>query len=464
MQETSLSTACTETFQLRPGVFSAKAASGELHLVRWQLWQHDELFGRPSESQLAALDLLAAGQCSLEDLRLVTDEIDPLLRMLHAGGWLTTTVHYASNPLYTVMPVDPPPAEQDLPTGEFVLSRFAVLHRQETDLVAESPTAWAQVRIHDHRLVSLLVGVRDDTLAWHALARAEHDLRATGLLVPPGDAETASATKRQWSTHELWFHQRSRQGNGGYFGAGYGRTQWAQGTFEVPPARHTPYPGPAIDLYRPDLDTLRQNDTTLTTALEDRRTVREHDDDNPMTADQLGELLYRCARIRGCFTENGIEYASRPLPAGGGVAELELYPVVRHVSGLESGMYHYDSHSHQLRLVRGPGPEVTRLLRTAAHTAVIRSRPQVLMVVSARFGRLMLTYEEMPYSIVLKHVGVLYQTMYLVATAMGLAPCGLGGGDTAAFTAATGLDPLEESTVGDFMLGSRPPGITAEHS
>ena len=39
----------------------------------------------------------------------------------------------------------------------------------------------------------------------------------------------------------------------------------------------------------------------------------------------------------------------------------------------------------------------------------------------------------------LKHVGVVYQTWYLVATAMGLAPCALGGGDAELFGEAAGL-------------------------
>jgi SagB-type dehydrogenase family enzyme len=65
-------------------------------------------------------------------------------------------------------------------------------------------------------------------------------------------------------------------------------------------------------------------------------------------------------------------------------------------------------------------------------------------------------YEDMAYSLILKHVGVLMQTMYCVATAMGLAPCGLGGGDSVAFTEATELDPLVECSVGEFMLGARP--------
>ena len=56
----------------------------------------------------------------------------------------------------------------------------------------------------------------------------------------------------------------------------------------------------------------------------------------------------------------------------------------------------------------------------------------------------------------LRHTGVLYQTMYLVATSMGLAGCALGAGDTAAFASATGLALAVESPVGEFALGSAP--------
>ncbi|NJL42945.1 MAG: dehydrogenase, partial [Pseudanabaena sp. SU_2_4] len=51
---------------------------------------------------------------------------------------------------------------------------------------------------------------------------------------------------------------------------------------------------------------------------------------------------------------------------------------------------------------------------------------------------------------------VLYQTMYLVATAMNLAPCGLGGGNSDLFTKATGCDYYAETSVGEFALGSQP--------
>ena len=52
----------------------------------------------------------------------------------------------------------------------------------------------------------------------------------------------------------------------------------------------------------------------------------------------------------------------------------------------------------------------------------------VLLILGARFQRVSWKYASIAYSLTLKHVGVLYQTMYLVATAMGLAPCGVGCG------------------------------------
>jgi hypothetical protein len=59
-------------------------------------------------------------------------------------------------------------------------------------------------------------------------------------------------------------------------------------------------------------------------------------------------------------------------------------------------------------------------------------------------------YQGMAYALILKDLGALLQTMYLVATAMNLAPCALGSGDTDLFAEATGLNPLEEASVGEF--------------
>jgi hypothetical protein len=51
--------------------------------------------------------------------------------------------------------------------------------------------------------------------------------------------------------------------------------------------------------------------------------------------------------------------------------------------------------------------------------------------------------------------------MYLAATAMGLGPCAVGGGDADLFARAAGTDYYAETSVGEFLLGSQrhgPPG------
>ena len=66
----------------------------------------------------------------------------------------------------------------------------------------------------------------------------------------------------------------------------------------------------------------------------------------------------------------------------------------------------------------------------------------------------------MAYALVLKNVGVLYQTMYLTASAMGLAACGIGGGHSDLFGSAASLNYFAESSVGEFAIGSLPNDAT----
>jgi SagB-type dehydrogenase family enzyme len=66
-------------------------------------------------------------------------------------------------------------------------------------------------------------------------------------------------------------------------------------------------------------------------------------------------------------------------------------------------------------------------------------------------------YETIAYALLLKHTGVLSQTLYLNATAMGLGVCALGGASTLSFARATGLDARAEGVVGLLVLGMPAP-------
>jgi SagB-type dehydrogenase family enzyme len=436
---TSSADGVTEWLRLRPGV-SLVTRDRSLYLVRAAPGRPVLRLGAPSTATRLLLRRLAAGPCRRADLAAAAGLVD----RLRDEGWLVTAVHWDERARYEIQPSQPRPPRL-AGTGDPTLSRFAVVRRGGAGFVIESPVAAAHVVVHDPDLLAVLGDLAGAASRDRGHARFVRDLVLAGLAGPSGAESDLAA--QQWQPAELWLHARSRFGGGGYDGIGFGRTLWARDRFAPLPSRRPPYPSEMISLPCPDPAVLRATDPTLSAVLQDRRSVRVHDDAHPLTAGQLGELLHRCLRAGP---------TGRPYPSGGATYELEAYPVVRMVTGLAAGLYHYDPHAHGVRLVRGPGPAVSGLLRAA--TAQPPHRPQVLIVLTARFGRLMHSYQELGYSLILKHVGAVHQTMYLAATAMGLAGCALGAGDTSAFLAATGLDLATESPVGEFTVGSRTPG------
>ncbi|ORV65745.1 SagB family peptide dehydrogenase [Mycobacterium gastri] len=413
-----------------------------------------------SAAQLEALKALNLAPATISQLASPTGESDvgTLMNHLAMGGWLAVTVRENGKEFYSMLPVGQPPARPALSSAQSaVLSKFVVMHRDSAGFVLEHPLAWCDVRIHDLRLLVLLdePAANDTGLPTTVTSQFIEDLKWCGMLVTPG-AEDDRFETCSWSAADLWFHRHSTLGERTVTWENFGPTKWAKGRFSQPRARRSDYPGEPTALPVPDLATKRIQDPTLTAVLEDRISTRTFDDAHPITIQQLAELLYRTARTRSTQRlGDGDELLSRPYPSGGSLYELELYPVVRNVAGLEPGMYHYDSFDHVLRPVAAADSKAAAaLLKPASATLTGGAEPQVLVVMAARSGRMMWTYEQIAYATILKNVGVLMQTIYLVATAMGLGVCAQGFADAAAFIAATGVDELQECSVGSIVVGS----------
>jgi SagB-type dehydrogenase family enzyme len=439
-----------ERYALRSGVLAVDLPDSRTRLLAPG---NVETIGELRSTEAAALSALAQGGQSPDEL----SAAEQFVRRLDASGWLKRTVSWDDSPLYTLSPVRRPHPVAEPSRGELRLSRFAIVRPADSDggVVVESPTAWCDVHIHSAAILAIVTGFDEATveLPTELVGRLRTDLCHAGLLVD-GQAEQKFRT-RQWSPHELVFHERSSI-NARTLAAPFGGTYWAEEHYESVPSRPDPFPGEPIPLPAADTARLRHDDATLTAVLEDRRSVRVHDDDSPLTVDQLGEFLHRCARGIPSSEQGGADWDRRPYPSGGGAYELEIYPVLPHVQGAEAAMYHYDTEAHALRPVCDLTAAGARLLlHSATAAAGITHPPQALLLISARVGRVMWKYEQMAYSLVLKHVGVLYQTMYCVATAMNLAPCALGAVHADGFAEASGRDPLVECAVGGFLLGSR---------
>lgn len=419
--------------------------------------------GAPEPATDAALELLQdGGGTELELVRAAIAvggepaalPLQALLRRLRLGGWLERTLRVDGAPVATLRPLGhrrPPPApplEDAVPVG---LSRFALLRADGGEVVLESPRAAAQVVLHDPATAALVAALaRPEAPESVDAPRALLQLLADARVLVTGDEES-SPPLSLWTFHELLFHARSRFGR--HVG-GFGGTYRLGRDTDAPPAVK-PVEGPTLALPVPDLEARRRLDPPLAETMETRRSLRRHDDEHPIDAEQLGELLYRCARVRRTFSDGKQELSSRPYPAGGSIYELELYPLVRLCAGVEPGLYRYDPAGHALERVADPGPPTQTLLEFARITAVLDEPPQVVLLLASRFGRVAWKYEAMAYALTLKHVGALQQSLYLAATALGLAPCALGAGDSDAFAEAAGLDGLAEATVGEFVVGSR---------
>ena len=385
--------------------------------------------------------------------------------------------------LASLVPVSPAfrlAAARAAPVHRLALSRFAFMRRHEARACLESPRAHARVVLYDHRVAELVQalmeqpraeGADDEPLCGLPAEAAEATLdllwsagMLTELDVNGAPAEDADPALRCWEFHDLLFHARSRMGR---TDLRYGDVRLGRGGRTAPGAQagergrgraaRTPRPGPPGARGSP-----------LAWAMEHRCSVREYAAE-PMTAGQLSEFLFRVARVREVISREiltpagpmTMDIAPRPYPAGGALYELEVYAVVQACAGVGPGIYYYDPCGHRLARLRGPTDEYGLLLEDAALCGVDPATLQVLLVSSARFPRVSWKYSGLAYSLVLKHVGIVQQSMYLVATAMGLGGCALGAGDSDVFARAVGTDYYAETSVGEFLLGSVPRGGSA---
>lgn len=345
------------------------------------------------------------------------------------------------------------------------LSRFSLLRKDARRLlVIENPLTPARVALRSPAALAtvglLAGGVSARECEESVPLDADEVLDLIRLLVRAGVAkpvggdgrlhEETDSALRQWDFHDLFFHSRSRLGrHDGPFG---GRFRFLGDLQPEPAVKSTSWPV-AVVLPRPDLLRLSVEDASLTSVLEARRSVRTHQG-YPVGLDRLGEFLFRTARVRTRWDagEKG-EFSSRPYPSGGASYELETYLNVGEGAGVSPGFYWYDPVSHALRLVRPPDEDTASLMMRASQSTGGLAWPQVLLILAARFQRVSWKYDAIAYATVLKNVGAVYQTMYLVATAMGLSPCALGIGDADVFARIAGTSYERETSVGEFILG-----------
>lgn len=433
---------------------------------------------KPSPSVLSSIDQLLNGKIDERELStqvLQADGVGGLhkfnlfLRKMAERGMLCYSVGLDHEPWASLIPLTTyfrfAPDLVD-PERKYVLSRFAHCRRDQDDMVLETPLSYAQVRLlHGNTLsvISELVHPRDCGEISKLLGKASEDLagmllnlllNAQAIMGVQEDGsilEDTDPALTHWEFHDLLFHTRSRLGR---HNTPFGKTFRFEGKLDPLPAIKPRVSDEVIPLYQPDLEQLKQTDSSFTHVLEERRSLRSFAD-QPITDRQLGEFLYRAARVKWEFDDGKGGVTFRQSPSGGALHSLEIYPVIDSCENIPPGLYHYDPKEHELCKITDTNWYTKALLEMAWHMIAEESRPQVLFEITSRFQRVQWKYSSIAYSVILKDVGCLYQTMNLVAEAMGLAGCALGGGHSDLSSQALGLNYYTESSVGGFVLGTR---------
>lgn len=295
----------------------------------------------------------------------------------------------------------------------------------------------------DQRLLDLLsrldVWQTPDELARDGSVSLDDLERLHGLgVVERSDSEPDGAQATGWSAFDLVVQRQQNIG---------GEVEDLQG---LPPAAFKPRPPGAATSLPP----ARPLPDRLDEVLDARRSIRKYGR-LPLDLGDLSALLHHSARVQKVVEDPRLgEQVLHPYPTGGARSELELYVVANDVAGLASGTHWYDAQAHDLVQVRGDD-EGQRRFNESVHDATggLPGDPQAVLIVTAVFARVMWKYRGIGLGLIYRDVGCLYQTLYLVATALRLAPCAIGAGPEVANARWLGLDPLVESQVGCLLVG-----------
>jgi SagB-type dehydrogenase family enzyme len=352
-----------------------------------------------------------------------------------------------------------------------VMSRFAYLRRRGNAMILESPRAGALFRICDPKVTAALTLLTTPQtinklrrqegfpgtevfallLDCQILFRVEAG-NSDGLRADEGDDNLVL-----WDFHDLLFHTHSTEGRqANLLGGLYPYAD----VMPPPPATRASWPGDKIDL-PPPLAPPAGAISPFTELMRARHSTRGFDDGNPITLAELSRFLDGAARIRLKWqsTIDGgddgpvIDYTTRPYPAAGSSYELELYLTVANCKGLKRGFYHYDADRHALVAIETRPHDLEMQLTSAEFAMDAPGAPQILITMAARFNRISWKYSSIAYSLILKDVGVLIQTLYLMATDMGLGGCAIGTNNIDLFARMTGIEFHVEGPVGQFALG-----------
>ena len=404
------------------------------------------------------------------------------LKMFYKKGLLIHEISGCNGVAMRLLPTNPGLKKQTCPEEgrEFKLSQFTSIQPCLDGLNITSPLAPTTLRLQDHRLYPLIQRLVSPCTLGSINPLLPEDLRVqyqdiislflssgvVGICNSEHNAEIdQEAISAGWSSQDLNFHNHTRRHI-----IDLHQEELLPRVIkkESPPARNQRIVLSTISLPQPSIDNQSSNFYQI---IRKRKTIRTYTS-HPISIKALGNLLWHSMHTREEILcdpalPRSYEGLLRPVASAGGLHSIELYLCIKQCIGVSPGFYHYDSFDHCLGKISDLSKPCQNMLEMAVNTTCRApqadsispsqgKQPDVLIVMATRYERNASLHSEtgLAYSLILKDAGSIYQQLYLVATALGLAPCGLSFGSSELFEQASGIPSKIECSVGEFMIGN----------
>lgn len=224
-------------------------------------------------------------------------------------------------------------------------------------------------------------------------------------------------------------------------------------------AREHPWPGAVYAPAAPAVVDLGPPppDSPLGRVLRDRRSWRRFAPAS-LRLDALASLLWLTGGIQRWVVTDLGTFALKTSPSGGSLHPIELYVLVRTVTDLDPGMYHYGCADHQLRLITAHAspPRITTYL--PAQPWFEDASAVVFMVAHYERSLWRYTYPR-AYRAPFVEAGHLAQTFCLHATELGLAPFVSMALADVAIERDLKVDGITRAVLYAAGVGARPAGL-----
>lgn len=174
-----------------------------------------------------------------------------------------------------------------------------------------------------------------------------------------------------------------------------------------------------------------------------RSSARKFEPDSELSLEALSRLLKFSSGLR--------DKNRRFYPSAGARYPLEVYAALQNTSKLENGLFHYNVKEHALEKISGK--DEAKKIRESLPEKWAQDA-QIIVIISAKFDRMLSKYQGRGYRFALMEAGALMQNFYLVSAALKLGSTALGAGLDEILEEILDLDSDQENVLGILAIGA----------